>query len=36
MKREYPEICNCEKEPHTTQFLPGCYLYGELTSKVSV
>jgi hypothetical protein len=35
MKREYPDILNCEKEPHKTQFLPDCYLYGELTSKVS-
>jgi hypothetical protein len=34
MKREYPEILNCEKEPHSTQFLPDCYLYGELIEKV--
>jgi hypothetical protein len=36
MKREYPEILNCEKEPHKTQFLPDCYLYGDLTSKVTI
>jgi hypothetical protein len=35
MKREYPEIVDCEKEPHTVQFLPDCYLYGELASKVA-
>jgi hypothetical protein len=34
MKREYPDILNCEKEPHEVQFLPDCYLYGELTLKV--
>jgi hypothetical protein len=34
MQREYPEIMNCEKEAHPTQFLPDCYLYGELTVKV--
>jgi hypothetical protein len=34
MEREYPEILNCKTEPHPVQFLPECYLYGELTSKV--
>ena len=34
MKREYPDILNCKKEPHEVQFLPDCYLYGELTLKV--
>jgi hypothetical protein len=35
MKREYPDILNCDKEPHITQFLPDCYLYGDMTSKVT-
>jgi hypothetical protein len=35
MKREYPVILNYEKEPHAVQFLPDCYLYGELPSKVN-
>ncbi len=34
MQREYPEIIECEREPHAVQFLPDCYLYGELTLKV--
>ena len=34
MKREYPEIIDCKREPHQVQFLPDCYLYGELTLKV--
>ena len=34
MKREYPEILNCKREPHQVQFLPDCFLYGELTLKV--
>ncbi len=35
MKREYPEILNCKREPHQVQFLPDCYLYEELTLKVN-
>ncbi len=34
MQREYPDIFDCEKEPHTVQFIPDYYLYGELASKV--
>jgi hypothetical protein len=35
MQREYPDMFNCQKEVHTTHFLPDCYLYGELTVKVN-
>ncbi len=35
MQREYPEILNCETEPHAVQFLPDCYLYGELAWQVN-
>jgi hypothetical protein len=35
MRREYPEILNCEREPHQVQFLPDSYLYGELAAKVN-
>jgi hypothetical protein len=35
MKREYPDILNCESKPHPVQFLPDCYLYGELAWKVN-
>ena len=34
MEREYPDILNCENEPHMIQFLPDCYLYGEWALKV--
>jgi hypothetical protein len=36
MEREYPEILNCKTEPHATQFIPDCYLYGDMPSKVNL
>ncbi len=34
MKREYPEIFNCQQENHGYLFIPDTFIYEELTAKV--
>ncbi len=34
MKREYPEILNCQGKDHDYLFIPDTFMYEELTTKV--
>jgi hypothetical protein len=34
LEREFPELLNCQEEPHEAFFIPESFIYGEIAAKV--